>query len=186
MQRLVSEMGRPVVLSDRALRELARVRDARRRLAQTRRLEPTTGDLAAETRLAPEQVERLLAVERSARSLDVPFEEGCSGPTLGELLTDPRAEDGFDRVPDRVLVPHIPALLAGLSERERAIISGRFGLTGGEQTLRELAEELELSAERVRQIERAALAKMRELALGGVNGSPDEDARFTRTADADG
>jgi RNA polymerase primary sigma factor len=180
MQQLVSEMGRPIVLSDRALRQLARVRDARRRLAQTLGAEPSPRDLAAEAGLARDQVERLIGVERKVRSLDVAVGEDSTGATHGELLADPRAEDGFDRVADRLLVPHLPALLASLSDRERRIIRERFGLTGRERTLRELAEEIGVSAERVRQIEHEALAKMREVALRGVDGSGDTEPRFTR------
>jgi RNA polymerase sigma factor (sigma-70 family) len=185
MQQLVAEMGRPVVLSDRALRELARVRNARRRLAQARGLEPSLRDLAVETGLAREQVERLVALERNARSLDAPAGEESSGATLGELLADPRAEDGFERVADRLLAAHIPALLAGLSDRERTIIRGRFGLAGAERSLRDLADELGLSAERVRQIEHQALAKMREVAVGGVKRSGQtERSRAGRCPDA--
>jgi RNA polymerase primary sigma factor len=166
MQQLVSQMGRPIVLSDRALRQLALVRDARRRLAQTRGVEPSPRDLAAETGLARDQVERLTGVERNVQSLDVVVGEDSGGATYGDLLADPRAEDGFDRVSDRLLVQHLDVLLAGLSDRERTIIRGRFGLTGPERTLRELAAEVGVSAERVRQIEHGALAKMREVALG--------------------
>jgi RNA polymerase sigma factor (sigma-70 family) len=171
MQQLVSEMGRPVVLSDRALRQLALVRDARRRLTQALGLEPSPGDLAAETGLARDQVERLIRVERNVQSLDVAVGEDSEGATYGDFVADPRAEDGFDRVADRLLVPHLAALLAGLSDRERRIIRGRFGLTGPERTLREVAAEVGVSAERVRQIEHSALAKMREVALAGVDRS---------------
>jgi RNA polymerase sigma factor (sigma-70 family) len=53
-------------------------------------------------------------------------------------------------------------VLAVLSERERTIICARFGLDGPESTLRELGEQLGVSAERVRQIEEVSLRKLRE------------------------
>ena len=62
-------------------------------------------------------------------------------------------------------------LLAGLSRRERTILIGRFGLRGREQTLRELACLLGVSAERVRQIEQRALDKLRA-AVDDPSGGP--------------
>lgn len=61
MQRLVAELTRPVVLSDRALRHLARLKDAYRKLAQTGPSEPSVADLAHETGLSREQIENLLS-----------------------------------------------------------------------------------------------------------------------------
>ena len=52
------------------------------------------------------------------------------------------------------------ALLAGLSDRERMVVRARYGLDGEEQTLRQLADRLGVSAERVRQIEQRALGKL--------------------------
>src|SRR2546421_5299734 len=69
MQQLVSELTRPVVLSDRALRQLARVKDARREHLQVHSREPSSADLAETTGLTRDQVENLLAVERAPRGL---------------------------------------------------------------------------------------------------------------------
>jgi RNA polymerase primary sigma factor len=165
MQQLVSELTRPVVLSDRAARQLARVKSARREHLQARGKEPSLHELAEETHLPRTQVEKLVVAERSPRALEEPIsgEEGVVG-TFGELLADPRAEDAFDRVPSRIEVQQLLHLLAGLSEREQMILHGRFGFDGAEQTLRELAERLGVSAERVRQIEERALSRLREAA----------------------
>jgi RNA polymerase primary sigma factor len=162
MQQLVSELAGPVVLSDRALRQLARIKGAQRQLMQARGTEPNAGAVALETGLPRDQVECLMAAERKPRGLEEPAgREAGVGATLGELLADPRAEDAFERVPRRVAAAQLPGMLATLSERERKIICGRFGLGGRERTLRELAEDLGVSAERVRQIEEASLQKLR-------------------------
>jgi RNA polymerase sigma factor (sigma-70 family) len=58
-------------------------------------------------------------------------------------------------------VEALPELLEHLDDRERTIVSRRFGLEGPEQTLRELAEAFGISAERVRQVEQRALTKLR-------------------------
>jgi RNA polymerase primary sigma factor len=162
MQQLVAELTRPVVLSDRALRQLARVKDARRGLLQDKGREPTVAELAEATGLTREQIENLVAVERAPRALDEPIgdDEGRDG-SFGELLADPGAEDAYDRVDRALQIEELRKLPSELCERERKILRARFGLNGRQQTLREVAGTLDLSAERVRQIEEGALEKLR-------------------------
>jgi RNA polymerase sigma factor (sigma-70 family) len=163
MQQLVSELARPIVLSDRALRKLARIKDAQREILQREGRQPCPDDIARVTGLAPEQIERLMAAERNPRALEEPVGgDQEAGATLGELVEDPRAAEAFERIPARLDVQQLPRIMAVLSDRERTIIAARFGLNGCERTLRELGEDLGVSAERVRQIEEASLTKLRE------------------------
>jgi RNA polymerase sigma factor (sigma-70 family) len=163
MQQLVSELGRPIVLSDRALRKIARIKDALREHLQRHGREPSPAAIAQTIGLPCAQVERLMAADRSPRSLEEPVGgDPDAGITLGELLDDPRASEAFDRIPLQLELEQLPRVLAVLDERERTIICARFGLDGPESTLRELGEQLGVSAERVRQIEAASLAKLRE------------------------
>ncbi|HEX2084048.1 MAG TPA: sigma-70 family RNA polymerase sigma factor [Solirubrobacteraceae bacterium] len=161
MQQLVAELTRPTVLSDRALRHLARLKDAHAAALRESGREPTAAELVERTGLTAEQVADLLAAERPARSLDEPVsgDEGAVG-TFGELLADPLAEDEYERVLRAVETEELLGLLAGLSDRERRVLSGRYGLAGDERSLRELGAELGLSAERVRQVETRALGKL--------------------------
>ena len=163
MQQLVSELTRPVVLSDRAARQLARVKDARREHLQACGREPSLTELADGAHLPRRQVENLIVAERSPRGLEEPV-KGDEGTvcTFGDLLADPQAEAAFERVPHHFEVDRMRRLLDDLSERERTILHGRFGLDCAELTLRELAERLGVSAERVRQIEERALSRLRE------------------------
>jgi RNA polymerase primary sigma factor len=168
MQSLVAELTRPVVLSDRALRQLARVKDARREHLQAHGREPTSADLAESTGFAREQVDKLVAAERAPRALDEPIGDGDDADTsFGELLTDPVAEEDYERVDRRLEIEELRELPNELCERERAILRARFGLGGQQRTLREIAGSLELSAERVRQIEERALEKLRLAASPG-------------------
>jgi RNA polymerase sigma factor (sigma-70 family) len=162
MQRLVAELGRPVVLSDRALRQLARVRDAYSESVRSRGREPTLLELAADTGFSKGQVESLLAVERPHRAQQDPRhgEEG-SAERLVETVPDPRAEDEYDRVLPALVAEKLRHVHHDLTQREGLILRARFGLDCPEQTLREIGGELGLSAERVRQIEERALDKLR-------------------------
>lgn len=162
MQQVVSELSRPVVLSDRALRQLARVRDARRTFVRTNSREPSLRELAAASGLTLKQLHRLSVADRRPRSLEEPVDEMAgTGATFGDTLRDPRAEEAYDELALRLLAAEIPSLLTHLSERERRVIDARYGLRGPERTLRELGEELGISAERTRQIEQTALETMR-------------------------
>jgi RNA polymerase sigma factor (sigma-70 family) len=160
MQQLVSELGRPIVLSDRALRQLARIRAAQRRFAQEHGREATTRELAAATEFDVEHVQRLLSAVRIPRSLEEPL-GGADGDgrTLGEQVADPSGEEAYERVPFRVACRQLAGLLATLDERERTVLCARYGLGVPARTLREIGATLGVSAERVRQIEQESLRK---------------------------
>jgi RNA polymerase sigma factor (sigma-70 family) len=168
MQQLVSELSRPVVLSDRALRQLARVRDARRRFLGVHSREPGLPELATESELTMIQLQRLLVAERQPRSLQEPIDDtSAAGATFGDLLCDPCAEEAFEELAMRLGAAEVPRLMGRLSGRERNVVEARYGLRGPERTLRELGQTMGVSAERVRQIEQSALEKMRATPAGG-------------------
>ena len=161
MQELVSEVSGPVVLSDRALRQLARIKEARRAALAESGHEPSYKELGVRTGLPARQVGNLLAAERAARSTEESLnsDEGAAG-TIGELLTDTRAEVEYERALDAIEARRLPELLAGLPDRERTIVRARYGLDGEEQRLSELGKRLGISSERVRQLECVALGKL--------------------------
>jgi RNA polymerase primary sigma factor len=175
MQQLVAELTRPAVLSDRALRQLARIKDAQRRAFQETGRQPRRAELVARTGLTGEQLDSLLAVEAPPRSIDEPvIAEGEVVGTFGELLADPLAEGEYERVLEAIEVDQLLALLSGLSDREREIVRARHGLDGEEQSLREIGGRLGLSAERVRQLERRALGKL--AAAAGAADQPERES----------
>ena len=164
MQQVVSEVSRPMVLSDRALRRLAQIKAAQRRFEQTHRRSPSSAEVARIVGLPRSQVESLLCTDRSARALDEPLGgETGEGATVGELLADPRAREAYERVLERLLAAEVPSLLEHLTERERTVVCSRYGIGGREHMLREVAPVLGVTAERVRQIEQESLAKLRAL-----------------------
>jgi RNA polymerase primary sigma factor len=154
-------------LLDRTLRLPVHVADDRRRVAKVRASyltqhleEATTAEIARLSGLAPERVESILRLPGQPTSLDAPLgEEGDA--TLADLVASEHA------LPDaaaalRALGGHLEALLGMLTAREQRVLRMRFGIGGGhEHTLEEVGLALSLTRERIRQIEHAALDKLR-------------------------
>lgn len=160
MQQVVAELSTPCVLSDRALRELARVRSAEREHAQATGHGAHMEDLAAMTDLPRPQLEALLAGSRPSRGLDEPIGAGAD-ITVGELIADPAAEDPSERALMSASAGRVRELVDDLEPRERTVVHARFLADEGSRTLGEIGADLGLSAERVRQIEQRALDKLR-------------------------
>lgn len=172
MQQLVAELGRPVVLSDQAALELARIRAAQRHHAQTRGCQPTVGELTSATGIDRLDVERLLAAAQPPQALDRP-PDGERRARWGDLVADPRSEEAIEQVYGRVAAEDIELLLAGLSGRERAVVRARYGIGTPASTLRQVGARIGVTPEGVRRIERRALDKLRESADPGDTHAPD-------------
>jgi RNA polymerase primary sigma factor len=171
MQQVVSQLSSPVVLSDRALRGLSRVRAARHDYVQQHRREPTRSQLAAAADLDEQHVARLMAARGRPRALEEPLGDAEGAPLPRELLPDPAAEDDYEAVWCRAAAERVGALLAQLGEREQFVVRCRFGVDSEERTLRDIAGDLGLSAERVRQIEQRALESLHASAHGSPRAS---------------
>jgi RNA polymerase sigma factor (sigma-70 family) len=168
MQQLIAELTRPMVLSDRALRQLSQLKRVHGEYVAEHRREPTGNELADRTGLTHAQVGEMLALERVPYSVEEPV-RGAEGEVgvFGELLEDPLAADAYQELLDHSEIEQVRALLASLNDRERMILRARYGLDEPEQSLRDVGERLGLSAERIRQIEQRALAKLRAAGSGG-------------------
>lgn len=124
--------------------------------------EPPAEVVAEKLGIPAEKVEELLATKRYATSLDaeIPGEDGAS---LGQLLPDDRAVPVPDAIQDGDLGERLREVMADLPEREQMILRRRFGLDGHEpETLGSIAEDLGITAERVRQLQKAALARLQK------------------------
>jgi RNA polymerase sigma factor (sigma-70 family) len=161
-------IGRGIDNTSRTVRLPVHAGDQARRIMRVRaQLEgesgrlPTPAELASTLQLPVSEVETLLRYVVEPVSLAMPV--GSEGDTeLGDIVADPWAPSPFDLVADAMLGSEIERLLAALGERERQILRLRYGLDRGEpRTLEEVGAELNLTRERIRQIERSALAKLR-------------------------
>ncbi|HWF26391.1 MAG TPA: sigma-70 family RNA polymerase sigma factor [Solirubrobacteraceae bacterium] len=163
MQELVSSLTHAVVLSDRATRHLARVKAAQHEHVQSRGREPSMRDLAARTGLEPAHVTMLIRASQPARALDVEGEtEQPRMLPLAESIPDEASEDAFEHATLRVAARALPAVLATLTSKELMVIRGRYGFDGEPRAATDLAAQLRVSVQRVRQVEQAALRKLQQ------------------------
>ena len=163
MQELVAELTRPVALSDRAVRALARLKAARGEHLVAHGAEPTSAELSDATGFTLAQLESLQAIERRPRAMEEPaVAHAGATATVGDTIVDPSAERAFQRVLDRIEVHKVRDLADQLDRRERAVIRAHYGLGEPAQTLKQIGGSLGLTAERARQIEAGALDKLRD------------------------
>jgi RNA polymerase sigma factor (sigma-70 family) len=159
--RGIARTGRIICLPLRAGNTLARLRKARARLEVTLRRPATLAELAAEVDLPEDKVSEALLFAATPLSLDEPIGE-ASDLQLGDLVEDNSVLSPLDAAMLAALPSEVSALLAALDERERRIISLRFGFDRGEpRSLEEIGAYFNLTRERIRQIELRAMSKLR-------------------------
>jgi RNA polymerase primary sigma factor len=123
--------------------------------------QPITGDLKAVLDQAVSKVQRIQRLSREPISLDMPVgsEENSF---LGDFIEDESIPAPVDSASRRLLQEQMSEILNDLPERERRVLSMRFGLEDGmSQTLEDVGKEFNITRERVRQIEARALRKLR-------------------------
>jgi RNA polymerase sigma factor (sigma-70 family) len=140
-----------------------KIQKAQRQLQDSATGHVTIERIAEAVEMTPERVEEILAVRRHAVSLDARIGDGDDDMSLAGLLADPEAEPVPDQIEDGDLRGRIEEIMADLPERERMILQRRFGLDGREpETLADIAVRLGVTAERVRQLQKAAISRLQK------------------------
>jgi RNA polymerase primary sigma factor len=163
-------IGRALCNKSRAIRmpvnvvaQLNTLARTERRLLLQHSRQPTTGEIAEETGISPEQVVALRRWAQRPVSLDQPIGDDGSS-VLGELIPDERTPSPFECASANVYGDLVRRLLATLNDRERRVLELRYGLNGEEPcTPTEIARRFNLSRERIRQIESHSLSKLERL-----------------------
>jgi RNA polymerase sigma factor (sigma-70 family) len=160
--RAMADQARTIRIPVHMVEQVNRMVRARRDLSMTLGREPTIAEIAKNLGVEEFQVIELISYDREPVSLDQAVgEDGESA--LGDFVArvDPR-EEPADSVAGGMLRDEVEIVLATLSQREQAVIRLRFGLDDGRQrTLDEVGREFGLSRERIRQIEKVTLLKLR-------------------------
>ena len=158
IQRAVADCGRTIRLPVHAIDSLNRLEKARRVLSDQLRREPTVRELADRVELPVDKVQFLLRAKKTPYSLDM--QVGEETPLGAFLKLD--APSPEDLTVQRDALARVRHYLAQLSERDREIICLRYGIgTDREHSLKEIGERFSLTRERIRQIESAAMTKLR-------------------------
>jgi RNA polymerase primary sigma factor len=161
MTRAIAQHGRPIRVPTHIVAAIGDVYKAARDLQQELGREPKITDIADRLGLEADKVQEILASVHRPVSLETPLGHDAGG-TLGDLIADRSVRSPHDLVATAMLKRHMQDAMQVLTERERYILRLRYGLDGGrEYSLGEIAEMMRVTSERVRQIESAALSKLR-------------------------
>ena len=159
--RGIANTGRTIRLPVHAGDTLTRLQKARARLDLKYGRPATLSELAAEVEMPEQKVTEALRFAAEPLSLSEPLREDGDAE-LGDVVEDRSAESPFEMAATSLLPDEIRRLLAPLDEREREILTLRYGLDRGEpRTLEEVGEHFNLTRERIRQIEARAMSKLR-------------------------
>ncbi len=164
--RALADHGRTIRVPVHMVELINRVTKCMREMTIELGGDPTIEQIAERLDLAPERVRDVLKVAQEPLSLDTPVGEE-EDALLADFIEDRDAVAPLDAVTDRALQEKTRAVLELLSERERAVLSLRYGLDDGQQrTLEEVGRSFGVTRERIRQIEAKALRKLRHPSRG--------------------
>ncbi|OGV71227.1 MAG: hypothetical protein A3K19_11850 [Lentisphaerae bacterium RIFOXYB12_FULL_65_16] len=163
MRRALANQGRTIRIPVQSATKIARIHATRARLRDQLGREPTDAETASSAHLSTRTVAGLGCVKVTAISLDAPLQEGETGEFQGVI------PDESVPVPDKTACDaemrcRMLMLVDGLDQRERTILTLRFGLNGAPpRTLDEVSRVVRRTRERIRQIQNTALAKLHAL-----------------------
>ena len=161
ISRSIADLARTIRVPVHMVEQINKLTAAKKSLSQILGREPSAAELAEELGLTESKVRQILESAEATVSLDAPVGEE-EDSKYGDFLKDETSPDPYEQTTLKMLRRDIDAALATLSDRERLIITKRFGLDGEPpETLEEVGQELGVTRERVRQIEAKALRRLR-------------------------
>ena len=170
-QRAVSNQSATIRIPTHVHERRVKLARARSRLQAATGEEPTREELAQATGLDLVYVEEALSAVEASVSLNQSIGSEGDGE-FGDLFADPSAEDPSEEAGEALRRQFVRNALGRLPERERRVLELRFGFDGESTSLEQIGRELSMSRERVRQVERDALAKLQDELAGVVEISP--------------
>ena len=159
--RAIADQARTIRIPVHMVETINKLVRIQRQLLQALGREPTPEEIAEEMGLTPERVREIQKISQEPVSLETPIGEE-EDSQLGDFIEDEAAVAPPDAASFTLLQEQLAKTLDGLAERERKVISLRFGLEDGHpRTLEEVGREFGVTRERIRQIESKTLAKLR-------------------------
>ena len=159
--RAIADQARTIRIPVHVVETLNKIMRSRRELAQEFNREPSIKELSDRLEMEPKKVAEILKMAQEPVSLETPIgEEGEN--ELGDLIEDDSTPTPPEVAAQSSMRSHIDSVLSQLNDRERKVLELRFGITDGKpRTLEEIGKDLSLTRERIRQIERKALGRLR-------------------------
>ncbi len=161
--RALADQGKTVRIPVYMVEKLSRFRKVQERLTRRHHRKPRVSELARAMKMPVSKIRELMQMGQGITSLDQTVGEDQE-TTMLEVLEDTNANTSQENVEGMFRSERIHLLLGRMNPREKEILELRFGLKDGEvHTLNEAAKRFRITRERVRQIESAALKKLRSL-----------------------
>ncbi|MEW6134031.1 MAG: RNA polymerase sigma factor RpoS [Pseudomonadota bacterium] len=163
IERAIMNQSRTIRLPVHVIKELNVFLRAQRHLETHGITDPSFEDIASLTGFEVEEVRRVMALNERVASLDAPLDIDPN-LSLGEAIADDNADMPEDMLQHAEIEHHVHEWLDQLNDKQRWVIERRFGINNNEiATLEDLAADLKVTRERVRQIQMEALRVLRQL-----------------------
>jgi len=162
MTRAIDNSARTIRLPIHISEKLSKMRRVSRELSHKLGRQPNRTELSSAMGIEQKDLEDLVSQSAPCASLDAHARGEEDRSTLGELIPDPNCEEPMEGMDRTIQKEHLGGWLSQLNEREQKIMRLRFGLDGEEPlTLAEIGRQINVSRERVRQLEAKAILKLR-------------------------
>jgi len=161
IKRALANQSKTIRLPVHLVDKIAKVRRVSLQMSDELGREPTDDELGEEIGIAGNKVARLKSAGIRPASLDAPIADDDS-TEFGDVIGDEEAQTPFELLRDKNLRSEVDELIEVLDNREKKIISQRFGLDGGKpKTLEDVGKNFGVTRERIRQLQNIALVKLR-------------------------
>ncbi|MDD4906487.1 MAG: sigma-70 family RNA polymerase sigma factor, partial [Methylobacter tundripaludum] len=163
IERAIMNQTRTIRLPIHIVKEMNTYLKAQRHLSQLLEHEPNAEDIAEHLDIPVNKVEKMLKLNERVTSIDMPGGKDFDKP-LVESISDGESLSPAEKIQEDGIKHNIAKWVFQLSEKQREVICRRYGLCGYEgSTLEQVAQELGVTRERVRQIQMDALKRMKEI-----------------------
>ncbi|HLU35241.1 MAG TPA: RNA polymerase sigma factor RpoD [Thermomicrobiales bacterium] len=161
ISRAIADQARTIRIPVHMIETINKIFRTSRQLQQELGREPTREELAKAMDMTPERVQEILKLSQDPVSLEMPVGEE-EDSSLGDFIEDEKLPAPSDAAGRQLLREQVGAVLETLTDRERDVISMRYGLEDGRnRTLEDVGKQVGVTRERIRQIEAKALRKLR-------------------------
>lgn len=167
ISRAIADQARTIRIPIHMIETINRINKVTRKYIQDHGRDPDEETIAAEVGLSVEKVKSVIKITKEPISLEAPVGNDDDG-RFGDFVEDSQSLNPVEAVMKRDLKVQISDVLDQLNDREKAVIAMRFGLLDDEsdRTLEEIGKELNVTRERVRQIESSAIKKLKHPKVG--------------------